>query len=197
MKRALFAAVLGLAALLPFARAGTAVHLEIEGLVQNAELVFEGRVVTARSYRTRGGQSSTGPVETEFFVTVQRTYLGQPTGTRVFRLPGGVLEDGSGMVVPGMPSLREGDTALFFLTEESHTGWRVPVGLAQGKLDVVVDAQGRRALKRSGASLNLIDQRTGLFVPIPEGAYLNYDETVLRIENAVASKLLGSPRKGR
>ena len=188
MRTAILAALIALTAFTSTGRAGTAVRLEIEGLVQNAELVFEGRVVTSRSMKTPEGR-----VETEFFVAVQRTFLGLPLGTRTFRMPGGTLADGSGMVVPGMPVLREGETALFFLTEAGAGGWRVPVGLAQGKLDVVVGFDGRRALRRSGAPLNLVDPLTGQYTPIAEGALLEYDETLLRIENAVSRKLLGLP----
>jgi hypothetical protein len=190
MRSAILAAV-GAALLLPAIRAGTAVRLEIEDLVQAAELVFEGRVVTAHAYATPDGR-----VETEYFVDVHRTYLGVPYGTQLFRLPGGVLPDGRGMIVPGLPVPREGRDAVFFLTAEGPRGWRMPVGLAQGQLDVVVGPDGSRALASSEAELALLDPSTGKRGEHAVGALLDYQETVTRIERAAARKLRGLPANG-
>jgi hypothetical protein len=188
MRTAFLAAALTAALFLPSGSAGTAVRLDIEDLVEHAALVIEGRVVTAQSYATAGGR-----VETEYFVSVHRTYLGTPYGTQVFRLPGGVLQDGSGMVVPGLSELREGQDALLFLTEVGSKGWRMPVGLAQGQLDVVVDQNGERALVRGDAALSLVDPQTGVLAPHAGGAVLDYQATVARVEAAAARKLRGEP----
>jgi len=181
VRTSILAAVLAAAFLLPSGRAGTAVRLEIEGLVEHAELVFEGRVVSAQSYQTPDGR-----VETEYFVSVHRSFVGRPFGSQVFRMPGGVLPDGSGMVVPGLPQVRPGADAIFFLSEVGTSGWRMPVGLAQGVLDVVVTPGGARALARSGATLSLLDPVTGALGAHVQGALLDYQETVRRIEAAAA-----------
>ena len=194
MYRTLQAALVAAALSLVPAGAGTAVRLELEDLVQNAELVFEGYVLSARAI-----PSPAGRVETEYFVSVHRSYLGEPLGTRVFSIPGGTLPDGSGMLVPGLPRLEPGDEALFFLTESGTAGWRMPVGLAQGVLELVVDAEGRRALARSQAVLHLVDPRTGALGAhadlAGEGALLAYAETVTRIERAAARKRVGLPAR--
>lgn len=188
MRTAFLATALVTALLIPAGSAGTAVRFEIEDLVEHAELVFEGRVVSATPYATAGGR-----VETEYFVSVHRTYLGTPFGTQVFRIPGGVLPDGSGLAIPGLSELREGQNALLFLTEEGTTGWRMPVGLAQGQLDVVVGADGRRALASAGAELALVDPLSGQLGSHAAGAVLDYQATVARIEAAAARKLRGEP----
>ena len=188
MRRAFLATALVTALLIPAGSAGTAVRFEIEDLVERAELVFEGRVVSATPYATAGGR-----VETEYFVSVHRTYLGTPYGTQVFRIPGGVLPDGSGLVIPGIGELREGQNALLFLCQEGTTGWRMPVGLAQGQLDVVVGQDGHRALASAGAELALVDPLSGQLAPHAAGAVLDYQATVARIEAAAARKLRGEP----
>lgn len=188
MRTAFLATALVTALLLPAGSAGTAVRFEIEDLVEHAELVFEGRVISATPYATASGR-----VETEYFVSVQRTYLGTPYGTQVFRIPGGVLPDGSGLVIPGLPELSEGDNALLFLSAEGSKGWRMPVGLAQGQLDVVVGQDGRRALAHAGGELALVDPLTGQLGAHAAGAVLDYQETVARIEAAAARKRRGEP----
>ena len=112
--------------------AGTAVRLDIEGLVEHAELVLEGRVLSRRAVRTTRGR-----VATEVELDVLRTFLGEERARRTVRVPGGLLPDGSGVLIPGMPTLLEGEDVLLFLTGPSATGARMPVGLAQGKLRVV------------------------------------------------------------
>ena len=188
MRTAFTVAVLVTALLIRAGSAGTAVRFEVEDLVEHAELVIEGRVVSATPYKTAAGR-----VETEYFVSVHRTYLGTPYGTQVFRIPGGVLPDGSGLVIPGLPDLREGQDALLFLTAEGAKGWRMPVGLAQGQLDVVLDQDGHRALSSAGAELALVDPLTGELGSHAAGAVLDYQETVARIEAAAARKRRGEP----
>lgn len=191
MKRAITGAVLAAALVLTPATAGTAVRLELEQLVAQAELVFEGRVVA-----TRALVSPSGRVETEYFVSVHRSYWGQPAGTQVFRMPGGVLPDGSGMLVPGMPTPQAGEDAVFFLSAVGSTGWRMPVGLAQGVLEVVIDADGERALVRPEAALELLDPATGAVAPHAGGATLDYARTVQRIQQAAQARRT-QPAEGR
>lgn len=190
MKRALCAAALAALASLPVpclaprpVDAGTAVRLQIEDLVREADLVFEGRVLAANAFRDPRGITCT-----EYTVSVHRSYWGAPQGTRVFTLPGGVLPDGSGTLIPGTARLAAGEDALLFLSGESRNGWRATVGLAQGLFEIERDAQGVASLTRSQADLVLVDPRSGAAQPAGVAARLAYDAVVARIEAAVERK---------
>ena len=159
--------------------AGTALRLEIEELARRAELVVEGRVISQRSFR-----DSRGDVRTEVPLSVDETYAGEPLGTRRFDLPGGVLPDGSGTLIAGMPTLALGEDALLFLTGESASGLRVPVGLAQGKLRLVRDPAGRLGLLRDAAELTLLDPTTGASASAPAPTVLDHASVVQRIRTA-------------
>jgi hypothetical protein len=163
--------------------AGTALKLDVPGLVSQAELAFEGRVLAARTTC-----DARGLVSTEYTVSVHRTYWGEPFGTRVFSLPGGVLPDGSGLVLAGMPRIDVGEDVLLFLSAASANGLRMPVGLAQGKFKIVRDAQGLASLVRTQADLMLVDPTTGSTQPAAGWSALDYQATVGQIETAAALK---------
>jgi len=166
----------------PPARAGTAVRMEVPELVQNADLVLEARVVGARA--VAGPQ---GRIDTEYTLSVARTFWGGHQAVRTLRMPGGELPDGHGLAIAGMPRLAVGEDALLFLAPEAR-GMRMPTGLAQGKLRIVSDVHGRRALVREQAELSLVDARSGAVRPDLGVGPLDYDEAVVRIEAAVVLK---------
>lgn len=184
---ALFAVVC-LSTLLPIAlrrevAAGTAVQLDLAGLVAGAEWVLEARVVGARVQVDARGRP-----ETEYTLAVATEFLGTGAARRTFRMPGGVLPDGSGLVLPGVPRLDLGEDAIVFLTRESRAGLRMPVGLAQGKLRIVRDAVGQRVLVREHGDLDLVT-REGRPVAIDRAAVqLDYDAARAEIERACAAK---------
>ncbi len=159
--------------------AGTAVRLELEELARRAALIVEGRVIATRAFRDTRGE-----VRTEVTLSVDETFAGEPFGTRRFELPGGVLADGSGTLIAGMPSVSLGEDALYFLTGESASGLRMPVGLAQGKFRLVRDEQGRLGLLRDAAELTLLDPRTGAGAPAPLPVVLDHALVVTRIRAA-------------
>jgi hypothetical protein len=193
MRKAILAAAISASLVVPTVRAGTAIRLEIEGLVDQSALVFEGHVLTARTFATPNGR-----VETEYVVSVHRNWVGLHQGTRTFRLPGGVLPSGAGLTIAGMPSIVQGERAIFFLTGESPSGIRMPVGLAQGKLGVVTDALGNQALVRSQRGLQLLEPATGTLTVADPLAALDYQDTVARIEAAAAARVgAGTDTGGR
>jgi len=187
-KVALATASIGLALLLvpSVSRAGTALRLTVPELVDRAEIVFEGRVLDARALKDARGR-----VVTEYFVSVHETYWGVPFGTRTFTLPGGVLSNGFGMAVPGMPKVEVGEDAIFFLTEESPLGNRMPVGLAQGKFRVVKDPLGETQLSRDQEGLVLADPLTGAVLPAEERLLVDYEQVVETIRAAALAKQEG------
>jgi hypothetical protein len=104
------------------------------------------------------------------------------------RLPGGILPDGTGLVLPGMPRLAEGEEVVLFLSETSSAGLRVPVGLAQGKFRVVRDARGARTLERDGADLTLLDRASGATSRMHLAAVFDYAAAAAEIEAAVVRR---------
>lgn len=138
------------------AHAGCAVKMDMRELARRADLVFEGRVQDAHALLAPDGL-----IVTDFLIEVERTHLGEPLAERTVRLPGGVLDDGRGMVVPGMATLRPGESVLLFLARESRTGMRTVMGLSQGKFLVEDGPGGRRQLARpaDGAHEHSADER--------------------------------------
>ena len=173
--------------LLPSSRdaaAGTALRLDLQGLIDRAGLIVEGRVL---SKEAREGPR--GIIETEYLLDVDRTLLGEDRGQRSIRLPGGILPDGRGLVLPGVPALMPGEDVLLFLSMESRAGLRLPVGLAQGRFRVVVDpATGARALLRPAGHLNLVDPSSGQVRPTDTRPELDYAGTLARIRVGVETR---------
>ncbi|MDP6539170.1 MAG: hypothetical protein QF903_02525 [Planctomycetota bacterium] len=163
--------------------AGTAVRMDIPELVDQSDLVFEGRVLE-RDVR----QDSQGRIETTYRISVERTFWGPDQLIRRVRVPGGVLADGRGLLLPGMPEIAVGEDVLLFLSRPGSTGIRVPVGLAQGKFRVLTDRDGRRRLVRDQSDLSLVDPATGRIHEAGARAHFDYAETAAAIHAAAVSR---------
>ncbi|MAF67555.1 MAG: hypothetical protein CMJ84_18105 [Planctomycetes bacterium] len=161
--------------------AGTAVHMDITELVDQSDLVLEGRVID-RNVR----QDSRGRIETTYRIAVERTFWGPDQILRRVRIPGGVLPDGRGLLLPGMPGIDKGEDVLLFLSRAGATGIRVPVGLAQGKFRVLTSLDGSRRLVRDQGELSLVDPTSGTIHEAERRAYFGYSETVAAIHAAAA-----------
>ena len=197
-----FAAACGLLALtflllltfarrVPDVRAGTAVRMDLPALVRNADLIVEARVLSAKALE------SAGRIETEYLLFVERTFEGEDHSLRTLRMPGGVLPDGRGMILAGMPRLASGETALLFLSERGETGIRVPVGLAQGKYEVTYTETGEKLLARSIAGLSLVNGETGQEVPGTGREVRTYASVVAGIEAALSAKHAAEAHESR
>jgi len=180
---ALFAVDLTLSFLLPIsqAEAGTALRLDVPGLAHNASLIVEAHVLSARPVETGG------ILQTEYVLEVSRTLAGTDEPYRAVRLPGGVRDDGSGLLIPGMPQISEGESVLLFLTDESQNGMRMPVGLAQGKFGVVTLADGKKRLVGDASMATLVapGQELG---QAGARSVIDYAEAVAQIEAALPQK---------
>lgn len=162
--------------------AGTAIRLSMPDMAYHAGLIVEGRVLSAEPVEVEG------ILTTEYLVEVERTFYGADRTYRTFRLPGGVRPDGSGMLLAGMPRVAPGDRSLLFLTDESANGMRMPVGLAQGKLDVVRLADGSKRLVRDASDVTLIHPRTGNVTHTQGRSVYDYAQVVAQIETGIARK---------
>ncbi len=163
-------------------QAGTALRLDTDGLVQNAALILEGRVLAAHPL-----EGATG-IETEYLLEVERTFEGEDLPHRLVRLPGGVLPDGRGLALAGMPRIEPGEALLLFLTQEGRSGIRMPVGLAQGKYAVQRRRDGTKVLTRDVSGVSLLSPETGQVAASEGRVVRGYAELVAEIEAAVARK---------
>ena len=158
--------------------AGTALRVDLEGLVDRAELVLEGRVKSAVS------RPAPGRIETEYVIELERTFLGEERPTRTFVMPGGVLPDGTGMILPGVPSLRVGEDAILFLSRASTSGMRVPIGLSQGHFRVETPIHGGRFILREHGDLGLLDPESGALHEARGSERYEYAKLIAKIHAA-------------
>ena len=173
--------------------AGTVIKLEVPELVERASVVFEGRVLSKR-----GVLMPNGRIDTEYRIKVTRTDWGQPAAERVVRMPGGVLPDGRGMVIPGMAHLEQGEDVLLLLSQPNRDGMRVPVGLAQGKFRIETDRNGRKLAVRSQKSLTLLNRNTLELEEADNKSVFDYAAIRAEIDAAIAKKRAASQaREGK
>jgi hypothetical protein len=158
-------------------RASTVEQLDLPGLFDRAEHVVHGRIAAKRVL-----VGARGRPETEYELGLIRAFWGGAANVLTFRAPGGALADGRELVIPGLPSLAVGEEVLLFLSRESRTGLRVPVGLAQGKFQVVRDAHGAATLLRGESDLDVLDPATKEMKKLSTLASLGYDATAAELE---------------
>ena len=165
---ALLAIDLLVAILLPArnAGAGTALRLDLPALVERSECIVEARVLASYPLEVEG------MLQTEYVLSVSRTLKGEHLAYRALRWPGGVREDGSGLLIPGMPHLAAGEEVLLFLEAEGRGGLRMPTGLEQGRFALHVGPDGRKRLLRDTSALALLG---GSGVPSPSGGRTVFD----------------------
>ena len=171
--------------------AGTALRVNLEGLIDRADLVLEGRIKRATP------RPAPGRIETEYEIEVERTFLGEELQTRTFVMPGGVLPDGTGMILPGVPQLGEGEDAILFLSRESFAGMRVPVGLSQGRFRVETPISGRRVVVRAHEDLGLLDPESGDLREARRAERHDYAGLIAKIYAACDARKRGLEEDGR
>lgn len=171
--------------------AGTAVRLDVSEMVECADLVLEGRV---RSCQVE--EIAPKRIETVITLDVDRTFWGEDLVARSLRLPGGVLGDGRGLVISGMPTVHPGEEVVMFLSAEGSSGVRVPVGLSQGKLRIETSLDGRRVLSRDQGALLVVDSAGGAARHPASHEVRDYAEVVAEIWAAVDRRRLGTIRPG-
>ncbi|MEM1453304.1 MAG: hypothetical protein AAF957_25400 [Planctomycetota bacterium] len=158
-------------------RAGTAVLMGLEEVFGHSDLVVEGRVIAGTA-----GRDADGTIYTDWELDVERTFWGDDRPTQVVRLPGGVLPNGDGLLLPGVPRLAVGEDVVLLLGETSRAGLRMPIGLGQGKYRVVRHLDGSRtAVGAAGGATYVDGERVRR---MPGGRRLGYAELVARLEAA-------------
>lgn len=128
------------AAVLPLG-ATTYLPASFNEIVAESSTIVYGRVASVRASWSDDRRTI------DSFVTVQAMdYLkgASRNQTMLFRVPGGQVGDRR-MVIPGVPSFREGDVVVLFL-KGAGPAIPYPVGLAQGVFRVVTDPRNGAAL---------------------------------------------------
>ncbi|MEM8711783.1 MAG: hypothetical protein AAGG01_12590 [Planctomycetota bacterium] len=164
-------------------QAGTVLRMDLDETFMRSDLVLEGTVIAGTS-----GESALGEIYTDWTVRVDRTFWGEDSPEeRVLRLPGGVLADGRGTMIPGMPRLALGEDVVLFLGEESQDGMRMPVGLSQGKYRIVTASDGSRTAVQTGDHVTLISATSTRTIDGLE--MLDYADLIARIEAASQARV--------
>lgn len=168
---------------------GTVVRLEIEDLAERSDLAIEARVTSKCVTPDPWGR-----IATEYALRVERTFAGSHVAQRTLRIPGGTLPDGSGLVLPGLPTLAVGEEALLFLTPENARGERLLVGLAQGRLRIVREKGGLVRVVTDSAGLELVDAHGRAIPNDTRERMLPYDAVVARIQAGRARRVKGAAK---
>ncbi len=189
MFRSLLFALLALAALTALppqpstARAGTAVRMDLDELVEAADLVLEARV-TAESPVL----GDNGLVYTDLQLEVERTFWGEDLPLRTIRVPGGALPGGRATMIPGLTHPGLGESALLMLSSPSLGGVRIPCGLSQGCYRILTPLSGTKVATREGSPEALIDPVTGQLSHGQHAQVLDYAELKARCLAACSAK---------
>lgn len=157
--------------------ASTVEKLDLPGLFDRSEHVVHGRVV-----KLSVALGAHGRPETSVELELTTSFWGDAQHTLVFKVPGGALPDGRELVIPGLPKLAVGEEVLLFLSRESKRGLRLPIGLAQGKFQVVRDEHGPAVLLRGASELEVLDPASGKSEKLETRATLDWHATARELE---------------
>ena len=141
----------GLLLALPAARATTVIPPTFDELVANAEMIFEGTVMTIRSEWT--GQGSDRHIVTYVTFKIEDSIKGSLGDTYTIRMFGGTV-DGQTIEVTDAPRFKTGDRDILFV-EHNGTQFIPLVGIMHGRFHVQADANGanEKIAKDNGATV--------------------------------------------
>ena len=138
LNRLFLAALTSLAIAVP-AHATSVVPLYLDEIIDTATTVIHGTCIGNRSDR----DPQTGMIVTYTTFQVQDVLKGQAGFTHIIKQIGGDLPDGSlKYKVQGVPTFKVGENYVVFLYGVSSAGFSSPVGLGQGRFNVVIDETG-------------------------------------------------------
>jgi hypothetical protein len=120
-------------------RATTVLVPKFEAMVQRADLIFTGQVVSqASEWRQFGGRNT---IVTLVTFTVEATHKGQGTNRVVLQFLGGKVGDVA-LEVPDMPSFKTGERVLLFVSGNGVVASPV-FGFYHGRFGLQKDTNGR------------------------------------------------------
>lgn len=127
------------------ARGSTVLRTDVDRMLADAALVFEGEVIAVRSERDAGG------IHTWVRFAVHDVLKGQAGDTVELRFMGGTV-DGVVREVVGSPIPALGEHGIYFVEATDRFLVNPLYGWHQGRLRVVPDARGRARVLSSGGA---------------------------------------------
>ena len=136
LKQFIFAYLLGLVIALP-ARAMSVLPLYLDEIVTDAAVAFQGKALESHSER----DPQTGSIVTYSTFEVQEVLKGEAGATHTIKQIGGKIE-GEINQITGVPTFTVGESYILFLYGVSASGFSSPVGLGQGKFNIIPVSTG-------------------------------------------------------
>ena len=131
-------AVLALWAAFGAAHATSVLPLSLDEIIDSAAVAFEGRCLETRT----GRDPQTGMIVTFTTFQVDDLLKGSAGSTYTIKQVGGEdRTEGRVFRMQGVPTFKPGEAYVVFLYGISEKGFSSPVGLAQGRFEVVQEAQ--------------------------------------------------------
>lgn len=167
MARSVTLALIAALAISSIATATSVQRFSVRDLSTRSASVAVARVVASES-RWDGGE-----IYTYITLQVSEGLKGARKGeTLQLRQLGGQVGD-IASIVPGMPSFKNSEEVLVFLTAPDKAGYRWVMGLEQGKYSISTDTRGKKNVRRNTAELNLVDRGGDTGGAMPEEASLD------------------------
>lgn len=132
--------------------ATTVLRFTLEELCDRAELIVHGKCTATAARETPDG------VVTDVTIEVTSALKGKPPVTFTFTAYGGQT-DTRGTFIAGAPTFEVGEELLVFLDRQNDRGFRLAIGMAQGKY-TVREEDGRKLATRNLAGLRFVDPAT-------------------------------------
>lgn len=136
LKKFLFAYLLSFVIALP-GHAMSVLPLYLDEIVNDAAIAFQGKSLESHSER----DSQTGSIVTYSTFEVQEVLKGDVGATHTIKQIGGKLE-GETHQTTGVPTFTVGESYILFLYGVSASGFSSPVGLDQGKFNIIPASKG-------------------------------------------------------
>lgn len=128
----------------------TVKYMDDEALTKNAEQIFNGKVLAKKSFWTKDNKR----IYTLYKFLVTKKVKGKITqDIQVVKQWGGQVGNFK-YDIAGLASYELNEQAFSFFTSQNKKGFRVTVGLAQGKLKVKKNKSGQRYLIRNTVGLH-------------------------------------------
>jgi hypothetical protein len=138
------------------AQAATLGYLSLDDMIAGATAIVRGRITGATAIER-------GPlVYTQYTIEVAERLKGPGGATVLAAVPGGVYQ-GRRQTFAGAPSLRIGSEYVLFLWT-GPSGLTQVIGLSQGVLSVVREADGQWWATRGASAEMMLDPKTGRLV---------------------------------
>lgn len=136
LRQFLFACLLGLVISLP-AEAMSVLPLYLDEIVNDAAIAFQGKSLENHSER----DPQTNSIVTYSTFEVQEVLKGEVGATHTIKQIGGKLH-GEINQTTGVPTFTVGESYILFLYGVSASGFSSPVGLGQGKFNIIPVSTG-------------------------------------------------------